>query len=168
MTPEDAVRVSVTVPASRAVAFDLFTREVDLWWRKGPQYRVSGRNPGVLAFEPGVGGRLFETFETSSGPRVSVTGTITAWDPPGSFAFEWRGGNFTDADPSTTVEVRFEEASPDRTRVTVVHRGWSALRADHPVRHGQDAAGFLRMMGLWWGGLMTSLREHAAAVSRPQ
>ncbi|MEP7049608.1 MAG: hypothetical protein ABJB12_04615 [Pseudomonadota bacterium] len=30
---------------------------------------------------------------------------------------------------------------------------------DHPVRHGQGAPAFLRSMGMWWGALMTSLRE---------
>ena len=37
-----------------------------------------------------------------------------------------------------------------------------ALRADHPVRHGQETAAFIRAMGTWWGDLLTALREHAA------
>ena len=59
-------------------------------------------------------------------------------------------------------EVLFEP-SPSGTRLTVTHRGWRALRADHPVRHGQEVAAFIRMMGTWWGDLLTSLREHAAS-----
>ena len=43
--------------------------------------------------------------------------------------------------------------------VTVTHRGWSALRADHPVRHRLEVAAFCRMTGLWWGEQMSSLRE---------
>jgi hypothetical protein len=46
--------------------------------------------------------------------------------------------------------------------VTVTHRGWASLRPDHPVRHGHEVPAFIRMMGLWWGDLLTSLREHAA------
>jgi hypothetical protein len=38
-------------------------------------------------------------------------------------------------------------------------RGWSAIRPDHPARHGLDDAAFSRMIGLWWGDLMTGLRE---------
>ncbi len=49
----------------------------------------------------------------------------------------------------------------DGTRVTLEHRGFAALRDDHPVRHGKPAVEFIRDMGLWWGSLMTSLREHA-------
>ena len=47
--------------------------------------------------------------------------------------------------------------------VTVQHRGWSTLPADHPARHGKVGAEFSRMIGLWWGELMTSLREYVSA-----
>jgi hypothetical protein len=51
----------------------------------------------------------------------------------------------------------------DGTLVTVHHRGWSALPEDHPARHGLTGAAFARMVGLWWGDLLTALREHAGA-----
>jgi hypothetical protein len=47
--------------------------------------------------------------------------------------------------------------------VSVTHRGWSNLPADHPARHGLEGADFYRMIGLWWGEQMTSLREQALA-----
>ena len=147
----DSAKVSKTVAAGPAAAFEVFTTGIDLWWRRGPKFRVSG-----------LGGRLMETFETPSGPRVAVMGRITAWDPPARFAFEWRAANFTERDPGTTVEVTFELANSG-TRVTVRHSGWAAVRGDHPVRHGLDGDGFTAMLGLWWGDLMTSLREHLAA-----
>jgi hypothetical protein len=62
---------------------------------------------------------------------------------------------------TTRVEVTFE-AVPTGTRVTLRHSGWAALRAGHPVRHGQDGPSFLRSTGLWWGELMTSYREFLA------
>ena len=46
------------------------------------------------------------------------------------------------------------------TRVTVIHRGWSQLRSDHPVRHGLIGPEFIRMIGLWWGDQMKALIEH--------
>jgi hypothetical protein len=58
--------------------------------------------------------------------------------------------------------VSFREAG-DSTLVTVQHRGFSALRDGHPVRHGLTGAEFSRKIGLWWGELMTGLREHVAA-----
>jgi hypothetical protein len=80
--------------------------------------------------------------------------------------FEWRAISFLPSE-KTEVEVRFEP-SPSGTQVTVVHRGWAALRPDHPVRHGQEVAAFVRTTGLWWGDLLTSLREHAAGDGAPR
>jgi hypothetical protein len=37
------------------------------------------------------------------------------------------------------------------------------LRPDHPARHGREGAEFYRMIGLWWGEQMSSLREHTLA-----
>jgi uncharacterized protein YndB with AHSA1/START domain len=158
MTPaSDSVTVSVTVPADPIAAFSIFTTETDLWWGRGPKFRFAGRQPGIVRFEPRLGGRLMEEFESPTGPQTFTKGTITAWQPPERFRFDWRGGNFA-PDESTTVEVTFE-AVPTGTRVTVRHSGWAALRADHPVRHGLDGPGFIRMNGMWWAELMTSFRE---------
>jgi uncharacterized protein YndB with AHSA1/START domain len=153
--------VSVRVPI--ADAFDVFTREIDLWWRQGPRFRIAGRRRGQLSFEPGVGGRLFETVELDAGPRVFEVGTILAWDPPARLVFEWRGVNFA-KDESTRVEVTFRAAG-ESTLVTVRHTGFAALRPDHPARHGLEAAAFSRMIGLWWADLMSALREHVASRS---
>ena len=155
----DQVRVSVSVALEPPLAFRVFTEESDQWWRRGPRFRGSGRNMGVLHLEPRVGGRLFETVDSDAGPQVLHTGTVTAWDPPSRLAFEWRSLNFA-AGEVTQVEVGFEPTASG-TLVTVTHRGWASIRPDHPARHGLDVVAFLRMMGLWWGELMTSLREHA-------
>ncbi len=155
MTPGNQVTVSVTVNADAATAFRLFTEETDLWWRRGPRFRIAGRNPGVIQFEPRLGGALTENFDG----QVFTTGDITAWDPPDRFQFEWRGVNFAPGE-STTVEVTFD-AVPSGTRVTVRHSGWAALRPDHPVRHGKPVPAFIHSLGLWWADLLTSLREHA-------
>ncbi|HVV87418.1 MAG TPA: SRPBCC domain-containing protein, partial [Kofleriaceae bacterium] len=94
------------------------------------------------------------------GAAVHEIGAITAWDPPAHFAFTWRGINFRASDPDTTVEVWFEPADGG-TRVTLEHRGFAALPAEHPVRHARPTAQFLRDLGLWWAALATSFRLHA-------
>jgi uncharacterized protein YndB with AHSA1/START domain len=149
----------VFVAVAPAVAFAIFTQEIDQWWKRGPKYRLAGRRPGALHFEPGVGGRLFESIETESGTQFFETGRVTVWDPPSRLVVIWRNANFA-ADESTELEVLFE-ASGRGTLVTVQHRGWASLRRDHPARHGLDGAAFTRMIGLWWSDLMTALREHA-------
>lgn len=155
----DRARVSVFVRVPVDVAFAVFTEETDLWWKRGPRFRHSGRTPGVLQFEPGVGGRLFEQLE---GPpaRVIEVGRNLVWDPPGRIVFEWRNANFA-PDERTEVEITFE-AHEDGTKVTLEHRGWSALRPDHPARHGKQGNEFAAMIGMFWGELLTALREHAA------
>jgi uncharacterized protein YndB with AHSA1/START domain len=158
-TRGDRAKVSVFVAVAPAAAFEVFTHEIDLWWRRGPQFRIAGRNRGVLQFEPGVGGRLFESFELDSGGlQAFEVGRITAWQPPSHLAFEWRGVNFAPHE-KTVVAVRFE-ARGEGTLVSVEHSGFSALPSDHPVRHGLQASAFSRMIGLWWGEQMSSLREH--------
>ena len=156
----DTARVSVFVRVAVEDAFEVFTKEIDAWWRTGPQFRIAGKRRGRLFFEEGVGGRLFETFELSTGPRTIEVGKVTAWEPPSRVALEWRNVNFKEGEV-TFVEVRFEPMN-DGTMVTVAHRGWSALRDGHPARHGLVGAAFTRMMGMWWGDLMTGLREHIA------
>ena len=158
--PGDQVTVSVAVAVEPAVAFEVFTQETDLWWKRGLRYRVAGKRPGTLQFEAGVGGRLFETFETDSGVKVFEGGRVTAWEPPSRLMFEWRNSNFA-PDERTEVEVLFEPAAGG-TLVTIQHRGWASLRPDHPARHNLAAPAFSRMMGLWWGDQLTALREFVA------
>ena len=160
MIAGDRVSVTVVVDVEPAVAFEVFWRDIDRWWRRGVAYRASGRSktPGVLALEPRVGGRLFEEYD--DGANVHEAGRVTVWDPPAQLAFEWRGVNFAPGE-TTTVEVRFDPTESGKTAVTLVHRGFAALRPDHPVRHGKPVTEFIRDFGLWWGALMRSLREHA-------
>lgn len=158
----DRVSVSVLVAAEPAVAFEVFTEEIDQWWRRGLKYRL-GRDRSVLHIEPRVGGALFETFHTGRGERTQRSGTVLAWEPPSRLVLEWRAANFREGE-RTEVEVRFEP-SPSGTRVTVTHTGWSAIPGDHPVRHGEDVPTFVRRLALWWGGLAESLRQHVAERS---
>jgi len=155
----DQVTISLTVAVEPAAAFRVFTQETDLWWQRGPAYRAAGRSPGTLCFEPRMGGRLFESFDAPDGPKLVEFGLITAWEPPSRLMFNWRSTTFK-AGESTEVEVTFEPTASG-TRVTVQHRGWAAIRADHPVRHGQPVAAFQQNMGMWWTRLLRSLRDRA-------
>jgi uncharacterized protein YndB with AHSA1/START domain len=156
----DSVRVTVSVPVPPAEAFEVFTLETDLWWQRGPKFRVAGRKPGTIVFEPKLGGRLFEHYEVAGEPRTHVAGTITAWQPPRHLGFEWRAGNFAPGEV-TYVDIRFEPTESGGTRVVLEHRGFAALRPGHPVRHGKDAATFVGDIGRWWAELLMFMRDHA-------
>lgn len=159
MSGSDHVRVTTFVRVDPAAAFDVFTRETDRWWRRGPRFRFGGGQRGVLSFEPGPGGRLLERFG-EAGEETFEVGKVLVWEPGARLVFEWRIRNFAPGE-CTEVEVRFEP-SANGTRVTLEHRGWGALRGDHPARHGLDGSAFRDMIGLWWGELLTSLRAHVS------
>jgi uncharacterized protein YndB with AHSA1/START domain len=155
--PGDQVRVSVLVAVPAPEAFRVFTEDLDRWWRKGLKYRVAGSRSGTLQLEGHLGGRLLESYLEDGAPRVFEAGRVTAWEPGARLVLDWRVSNFAPGE-RTEVEVTFAPSSSG-TLVTVTHRGWSRLRPDHPVRHGLEVAAFLRQHGLWWGELLSSLRE---------
>lgn len=152
----DRAKVSVTVAIAPSLAFEIFTADIDRWWRRGLKFRHSGSRSALLCIEPGVGGRLFESFETDGEAHVVEVGRVRIWEPPNRLCFSWRNSTFA-AHEHTEVHVEFAPA-PAGTLVTVTHGGLSALRADHPARHGLQGADFSRMIGLWWGEQMSSLR----------
>jgi uncharacterized protein YndB with AHSA1/START domain len=156
----DKVRIQTFVAVPITDAFDVFTLELDQWWRKGPAYRIGGKYPGALHLEPKLGGRLFQQYG-KDGTALHEIGEITVWKPPEHFAFTWKGINFQPGE-STIVEVWFEQRDTG-TRVTLEHRGFAALPDNHPVRHGKPVVEFIRDFGMWWGGLLTSMRERAEA-----
>lgn len=162
MIAGDQARVTVSVALPPAEAFTIFTQDIDLWWRRGPKYRHLGDagqgERALIAIEPHEGGRVFESLG-DDGP-VHDIGRVLAWQPPTRLVFEWRNAGFSPAE-HTEVEVSFEP-SANGTRVTVTHRGWAAIRADHPARHGQATAAFVRGLGLWWGEQLSSLRMAAS------
>lgn len=159
--PDDRVRAVVAVPLPVDEAFALFTGEIDRWWRRGPKYRNRIGASAVICIEPRPDGRVFEALAGAEGHEHAFEiGRVLAWEPPHRLVLSWRASNFA-PDERTEVEVRFEP-SRSGTTVTLEHRGWSAIRADHPVRHGQATPAFLRGLGQWWGEQLSTLRELAA------
>ncbi|HEX3397241.1 MAG TPA: SRPBCC domain-containing protein [Steroidobacteraceae bacterium] len=157
----DRARVSVAVAVPPSRAFEVFTADIDQWWRRGMKFRHSAARSSLLCIEPKVGGRLFESFEAEGTQHVIEVGRVRAWEPPRRLKFTWRNLNFAPHE-QTEVEIQFEPIASG-TLVTVTHSGLSVLRADHPARHGLQGAEFSRMIGLWWGEQMTSLRMTCAA-----
>lgn len=158
----DRVKVSMRVEVEPEMAFEVFTTRIDLWWKRGPRFRNGRGEQALIAIEPGVGGRVFETVAEASGaPHVLELGRVRVWEPPHRLAFSWRNANFAPGEV-TDVEVSFEPAA-GATMVIVTHSGWSRLRAGHPARHGLDAMGFTRLMGRWWSDQLGSLRRLSGA-----
>jgi uncharacterized protein YndB with AHSA1/START domain len=151
---DTAVIVSIEVAAEPQLAFDVFTADIDAWWLRGPQHRFRAPWNGALRFEPGPAGRLIEEYADGT---AFVIGRVVRWEPGRRLLLSWRLPNFEDAE-STEVDVRFE-AFAGGTRVSVEHRGWDALRADHPARHGQAGRDLQYMKADLWAQNLSSLRR---------
>jgi uncharacterized protein YndB with AHSA1/START domain len=151
----DCVTVTTIVAVDPDTAFDIFTAEIGAWWKpKVPGLFRRGRN-GTLKFDSG---RLLEI--DSHGEPFEI-GRVLAWEPARRLVVEWRQEGFAPGD-RTDVEVSFE-AVANGTRVTVEHRGWDALAANHPARHGFTGNAFASMIGLRWADALTALRSAASS-----
>jgi len=148
------ILVALRVKASPARAFEAFTTEIGTWWRPNPMFQFTPRDPGVLSFEPGEGGRLVETLPSG---KVFEIGKVRAWEPPNRLVFGWRQASFA-PQQATQVEIRFE-AVGEETRVTVEHTGWDSVPTAHAARHGFPDTVFLRRRAEWWQTLLASYKE---------
>lgn len=155
MTSKVYVALRVKAPPERA--FAAFVGEIGAWWRPNGLFQTTPRAPGVLAFEPGEGGRLTETLANG---KVFEIGRITAWEPPARLVFSWRQATFP-PDLHTEVEVRFEPVG-EETRVSVEHRGFDRVPAGSAARHGFPDQALLMRLAEWWRTLLTSYGESAA------
>ena len=152
------VYVALRVKASPERAFAAFVEEIGAWWRPNGLFQTTPRAPGVLAFEPGEGGRLTEALANG---KVFEIGRIAVWNPPSCLVFSWRQANFP-PDLRTEVEVRFEPVGDGETRVSVEHRGFDQVPAESAARHGFPDQALLMRLADWWRSLLTSYRDTSA------
>jgi hypothetical protein len=152
------VLVSLRVGATPERAFGTFVDDIGAWWRPNGLFRFTTRSPGVLAFEPKLGGQFTETSGTG---EVFVIGRITVWEPGTRVAFTWRQASFA-PDQVTEVDVRFDPVG-DETRVTVEHSGWDTVQQDHAARHGFPDAIFLQRHAEWWQSLLAAMARSMSA-----
>ena len=156
------ILVSLRVAATPERAFCVFVHDIGAWWRPNGLFGFTTRPPGVLAFEPELGGRFTETFGDG---EVFEIGRIIAWEPGVLLAFTWRQASFA-PDQVTQVEVRFDPIG-EETRVTVEHIGWDTIPQDHVARHRLPDAVFLRRHAEWWQLLLAAMAQSTTPFRRP-
>jgi uncharacterized protein YndB with AHSA1/START domain len=147
------VLVALRVPADPMRTFEAFTQEIGLWWQPGGLFRVGASGDGRLAFEAGVGGRLYTTFDDGSTFEI---GRVSVWEPGRRLVFAWRQASFSE-EQSTEVEVLFE-AVGEETRVSIEHRAWDTIPRRHVARHGFPEHVTLQKVADWWRGSLEGLR----------
>lgn len=129
-TPNDSTRHEVTVPLIPSDAFHLFTDRLATWWPA--EYTWSQGTVVTLGIEPRKGGRC-----TEQGPYGFQCdwGRVLAWVPPEKLVLTWQIGLNREPQPdpeqASTLDIEFQPASADTTRITLEHRDIS--------RHGQGA-----------------------------
>lgn len=123
MTDLAAVRVTVRVAVDPATAFEVFTSEIDDWYRKGATVLTRAARGSTLRFEPGVGGRLLEIRDDGAPPVTR--GHITVWEPGARLLFVDRR--------EAEVEIWFH-AFDEGTRVVLEHRGLDKLPPDAAIK----------------------------------
>ena len=154
---EQCARVTTVVATTPEIAFRIFTRDVDAWWRFGPRFRPGAGPDGKMRFEPEVGGRLLEVY--SEGEPFEF-GRILDWKPGERLSFHMFFRDFAPGE-RTRVDIRFEPTDGG-TRVSIEH-AWDEIRADHPFRHGLDDEALTGAMGLFWGDLVRAFGKAANA-----
>lgn len=152
------VFVALRVPAGPQRAFEAFTLEIASWWQPNPLFQITPEGDGVLAFEPGVGGRLVTRL--ANGDTFEI-GRISAWEPGKRLVFTWRQASFS-PEQSTEVEVLFEPVG-EETRVSIEHRAWDTIPQRHVARHGFPERVTLQRAADWWRASLRTLEARLAA-----
>lgn len=131
------VRKTLTVKASQARAFEVFTDGIDRWW---PKTHGIGNAPIVQSLiEPRAGGRWITRHE--DGSEVTI-GRMRVWEPPSRLVFSWEinASWKPDSTIASEVEVHFIAEGPDTTRVELEHRDFEVMGAEggEKMRHDVD------------------------------
>lgn len=135
------VEQRIVVKLAPADAFELFTRGLARWWPfRG--HSCSDDAEDVL-FDGRVGGAVTEVGKDGS---RHTWGTLTAWDPPSTFAMSWHPGQ--GAERATQLAIRFT-AVPGGCEVHLLHGGWDALGADGDAMRGNYDKGWGRVFELY-------------------
>jgi uncharacterized protein YndB with AHSA1/START domain len=85
---------TVEVPCDPDTAFDIFTRDIGAWWKRGTRYWNDAAKGLTLRLEPEVGGRLVEVYDLETGEGFDI-GRVLAWEPGKRLVFTWRQGNWS-------------------------------------------------------------------------
>ena len=151
-SPPASVRVSISVALDPDSAFEVFTEEIDAWYRRGPHHFADPARAVGIRFEPGVGGRLIEVYDAGTGDGLTA-GEIVVWEPGRRLVF-------VDS-RKTEVDVSFEPDGEAATRVTLEHRGLERLLPDEAVQHAKYGG---QLLLKWYGAYLrerTTTRREA-------
>jgi uncharacterized protein YndB with AHSA1/START domain len=126
--PVAPVVKTITVNATPARAFEVFTANMTRWWPITHTIRRSEAPIAEIVLEPRVGGRWYERGTDGS---MCSWGHVVAWDPPKRVVLAWQINADWQFDPAliSEVEVLFQAQGTDTTLVTLEHGKLDAFGA---------------------------------------
>ena len=152
--PAVTVRKSLTVDASIAHSFHVFTTGFDSWWPRAHNICKCPMEKALM--ETFVGGRCYQRGIDGS---ECDWGRVIVWEPPHRFVLAWQLNADWQYDPdlakTSEVEVRFTPEPGGATRVDLEHRHFER----HGVRGIDIRTGVDSPEG--WGGLLELFRNVA-------
>jgi uncharacterized protein YndB with AHSA1/START domain len=144
----EPVVAQVEVAMEPDAAFQIFTEEIGLWWRRDtPQWNDRERGRSVR-IEPRPGGRFIEVYDVETGEGFDV-GRVLTWQPGQRFSFTWTQVGW-DAGVHTVVTVTFTPVESG-TRVTLTHDEFDSLGAEGTFYRDRYAGGWPTVLG-WYAG----------------
>ncbi|HTV18563.1 MAG TPA: SRPBCC family protein [Polyangiaceae bacterium] len=150
----NSIRKVITVNASQAIAWRVFTAGMSSWWPLA-HYKIGRANAVAAVVEPFTGGRWYEKGDDGS---TCDWGKVLAWEPTSRLLLTWDINADWKYDPQlgTELEIRFVAESETRTRVELEHRRLDRYGARRDeMRNVFDKSGD-------WGRLLAQFAEVAA------
>ena len=150
---DSAVRREIVVDVPPDRAFALFTAEMTSWWPA--EHHIGSAPIAEIVIEPKAGGRWYTRHEDGT---ETNTGFVTLYDRPHRFSVTWQVGADWKYHPDlvTTVDVRFTEDAPGRTRVALQHRDLDSFG-----EHAEQMKNVFEAPDAWTG----TLAGYTAAAS---
>ena len=151
------VRKTVVVAAPLAIAFEVFTAQIESWWPMA-SHHIGEAACAAVVIEPRAGGRWYERGVDGV---ECVWGRVLVWEAPRRVVLAWQLSAQFRFDPTihTEVDVRFVAIDGRTTRVELEHRGLEAFGVDAMAMHDT----FSSPSG--WNGML----DHFAQVAgRPR
>ena len=153
----NTVRKSISVKASPAIAWRVFTEKMSTWWPLD-HYKIGKAKAVEAIIEPHVGGRWYERGEDGS---TCDWGRVLVWEPDSRLVLTWDINADWQHDPNikAELELRFIADGKERTRVELEHRHLERLGARRDqMRHIFDQEG-------GWGTLLAAFARVAEGSS---
>jgi uncharacterized protein YndB with AHSA1/START domain len=140
----EAIVAHVEVGLAPAAAFELFTAEIGLWWRRDTPYWNDRDRAVSVHIEPWLGGRFLEVYDLDTGEGFEV-GRVQVWRPGERLSLTWTQVGWP-AGAHTVITITFTPID-DGTRVTLTHDGFDSLPAPRQGDRTGYAGGWPVILG---------------------